>query len=129
MECSRNCPVGIDVKVYGVNGFGNVPGSSETFRQGAIPGGLVISNNLGATNGNTHTDANSDADTNTDAHSYAHSYANANADSDTDADTANNSVQLSQLQRGRRRRARTHHSDAHRRHFWCGDRGLSNVGH
>lgn len=47
---------GIDVKVYGVNGYGSAPGSSETFRTGAIPNSnLAITNNLGASNNNTNT--------------------------------------------------------------------------
>lgn len=43
---------GLDVRVFGVNGYGNVPGSTATFRSASIPGGLAVSNNLGAANNN-----------------------------------------------------------------------------
>ena len=32
--------------VYGVNGFGPVPGSSQTFRNASVAGGLVLANNV-----------------------------------------------------------------------------------
>ena len=43
---------GVDVRAYGVNGYGGVAGSSVALRNPALPGGLGMSGNLGAGNNN-----------------------------------------------------------------------------
>lgn len=42
----------LDVRLFGVNGYGSVPASTASFRNPALAGGLEISNNLGAGNNN-----------------------------------------------------------------------------
>lgn len=41
-----------DVRLFGVNGYGSVPTSTASFRSPTLPGGLAVSNNLGASNNN-----------------------------------------------------------------------------
>jgi hypothetical protein len=41
-----------DLTLYGVNGYGHVPGSTGSLRSPAAPGGLGLHQNLGATNSN-----------------------------------------------------------------------------
>ncbi|MBI3298847.1 MAG: hypothetical protein HYZ75_11825 [Elusimicrobia bacterium] len=43
---------GVDLRVYGVNGYGSTPNSTATFRSPSAPGGLTVSRNLGAGNNN-----------------------------------------------------------------------------
>lgn len=43
---------GADLRLFGVNGYGSVPGSTATFRNPSTPGGLAFSRNLGAGNNN-----------------------------------------------------------------------------
>jgi hypothetical protein len=43
---------GVDARVYGVNGYGSVPGSTVSLRNPGLPGGLGIAGNLGAGNNN-----------------------------------------------------------------------------
>ncbi|MDE2293094.1 MAG: hypothetical protein KGL53_13520, partial [Elusimicrobia bacterium] len=45
-------PVDLDVRLFGVNGYGSTPSSSTTFRSASLPGGLSISNNLSGSNNN-----------------------------------------------------------------------------
>ncbi len=52
---SRRFPAGdygLDMKVFGVNGYGSIPGSTGTFRSAGTPGGLGIARNLGSANNN-----------------------------------------------------------------------------
>jgi hypothetical protein len=42
----------LDARAYGVNGYGHLAGSSTTLRNPTLPGGLVMSGNLGAANNN-----------------------------------------------------------------------------
>lgn len=51
----RPFPVGplvATVDLYAVNGYGPVPGSTETFRSATLPGGLTIARNVGSTDAN-----------------------------------------------------------------------------
>jgi hypothetical protein len=41
-----------DLTLYGVNGYGHVPGSTDSLRSPAAPGGLGLHQNLGASNNN-----------------------------------------------------------------------------
>lgn len=38
--------------LYAVNGYGTVPGSTASFRNAGVPGGLTIANNIGSRDGN-----------------------------------------------------------------------------
>ncbi len=42
----------IEVDFYGVNGYGATPSNPNQFRSPTLPGGLILSNNVGATNNN-----------------------------------------------------------------------------
>lgn len=44
--------LGLDVRFFGVNGYGSVPTSTGAFRAAGPPGGLGIANNLGSGNNN-----------------------------------------------------------------------------
>ncbi|MBI3565701.1 MAG: hypothetical protein HY079_10935 [Elusimicrobia bacterium] len=45
-------PLTATVDLYAVNGYGPVPGSTETFRSATLPGGLTIAKNLGSSDAN-----------------------------------------------------------------------------
>lgn len=42
----------LDLRFFGVNGYGSVPTSTGSFRTAAVPGGLSVANNLGPGNNN-----------------------------------------------------------------------------
>jgi hypothetical protein len=43
---------GVDVRVYAVNGYGSIAGSTSSLRNPSLPGGLGMSGNLGVSNNN-----------------------------------------------------------------------------